>query len=129
MVILLEARSNQPFNLTVLIGRQFPNNRKSDLPIVDSLGKLDSIADWKAIGKGASLVNPVVECKWNRDISMKEFANLSYCPIKYIENRKLEQSVGGEPWVRYQKDGADLDTEPEEDEIKEFQESTQAFKI
>jgi 20S proteasome alpha/beta subunit len=129
MVMLLEARSNQPFNLTVLIGRQFPNNGKSDLHVVDSLGKVCSILDWKAIGKGDSLANPVVEYKWSRDMSMKEFANLSYCVIKYIEDRNLEQSVGGEPWVRYQKDGEDLDKEPEEDEIKEFQESTKAFKI
>ena len=54
----------------------------------------------------------------------KEFANLS-CLIY----RKLEQSVGGEPWVRYQKDGADLDTEPKHDEIQEFQESAKTFKI
>jgi hypothetical protein len=62
-------------------------------------------------------------------MSMKEFANLGYSLIKYIENRNLEQSVGGEPWVRYQKDGKDLDTEPTHDEIEEFQESAKVFKI
>jgi hypothetical protein len=71
-----------------------------------------------SVTKGDSYANPVIEHKWNRDMSMKEFANLSYCLIKYIENRNLEQSVGGEPWVRYQKDGEDLDTEPTYDEIE-----------
>jgi 20S proteasome alpha/beta subunit len=129
MSALLEARSNQSFDLTVLVGRQFPNNGKSDLHVVDFRGKIYQIVDCKAIGKGDSYANPVIEHKWNRDMCMKEFANLSYCLIKYIENRNLEQSVGGEPWVQYQKDGEDLDTEPKHDEIEEFQESAKVFKI
>lgn len=129
MSALLEARSNQSFDLTVLVGRQFPNNGKSDLHVVDFRGKIYPIVDCKAIGKGDSYANPVIGHKWNRDMSMKEFANLSYCLIKYIENRNLEQSVGGEPWVQYQKDGEDLDTEPKHDEIEEFQESAKVFKI
>ncbi|MGB8937604.1 MAG: hypothetical protein WCC17_21145 [Candidatus Nitrosopolaris sp.] len=81
------------------------------------------------IGKGDSYANPVIEHKWNRDMRMKEFANLSYCLIKYIEKRNPEQSVGGEPWVRYHKDGEDLDIVPKHDEIEEFQESAKVFKI
>jgi hypothetical protein len=40
MFALLEARNNQPFDLSVLIGRQFPNNGKSDLHVVDFRDKV-----------------------------------------------------------------------------------------
>jgi hypothetical protein len=55
-------------------------------------------------------------------MNMKDFARLSYCIIIHTEQEKPEESVGGEPKIKYQKDGADLDTEPSENEIKEFQE-------
>jgi hypothetical protein len=55
-------------------------------------------------------------------MNMKDFARLSYCIIIHTEQEKPEESVGVEPKIKYQKDGADLDTESSEDEIKEFQE-------
>jgi 20S proteasome alpha/beta subunit len=123
MLILFEARSRQFFELRVMIGRQFPNNGKSDLHLVDSKGRIEPINGWKAIGEGESDTNPIIERKWKENMHMKEFAGLGYCIIKYFEKEKPDGSVGGEPIIRYQKDGADLDTMPSTEEIKEFQES------
>jgi len=128
MCVIKEARSNQYFDLRVMIGRQFPRDGKSDLHVVNSQGRINHISNWKAIGKGESSANPIVERRWTEDTSMKEFALLSYCIIRCAEQERPEESVGGEPKIRYQKDGADLDTEPSEDEIKEFQESINFFK-
>jgi hypothetical protein len=128
MCVIKEARSNQYFDLRVMIGRQFPNDGESDLHIVSSEGRIDRIFSWKAIGKGELSANPIMERKWKEGMNMKEFALLSYCIIRCAEQERPEESVGGEPKIRYQKDGADLDTEPSNDEIKEFQKSINSFK-
>jgi len=44
----------------MLVGRQFPNNGKSDLHVVDFRGKVNPIVDCKAIGKADSYANPVI---------------------------------------------------------------------
>lgn len=108
----------------MLIGVEqlLPSDGKSDLHLVNSQGRIDQIFSWKTIGKGESFADPIAEHKWNEDINMKDFARLSYCIIIHTEQEKPEESVGGEPKIKYQKDGADLDTEPSENEIKEFQE-------
>jgi 20S proteasome alpha/beta subunit len=128
MCVIKEARSNQYFDLRVMIGRQFPNDGESDLHVVSSEGRIDRIFSWKAIGKGELSANPIMERKWKEGMNMKEFALLSYCIIRCAEQERPEESVGGEPKVRYQKDGADLDTEPSNDGIKEFQKSINSFK-
>jgi 20S proteasome alpha/beta subunit len=128
MCVLKESRSGQYFDLRVMIGRQFPNDGKSDLHVVNSEGRIDHISNWKAIGKGESSANPIVERWWTEDMNMKDFARLSYCIIRCAGQERPQKSVGGEPKIRYQKDGADLDTEPSEHEIKEFQESINSFK-
>ena len=129
MHVLLEARSRQFFELRVMVGRQFPKNGKSDLHLVDSKGRIEPINSWKAIGKGESDANPIIERKWKENMSMKEFGEMGYCVIKYIEKEKPDGSVGGEPIIRYQKNGADLDTIPSSEEIKEFQESFKTFSV
>jgi hypothetical protein len=56
-------------------------------------------------------------------MNMKEFAELSYCIIKYVEEKKLDDSVGtglDEPSIRYLEDAGDLDTEPLDKQLKEF---------
>ena len=129
MYIVKEARSNQYFDLRVMIGRQFPRYGKSDLHVVNSEGRIDHISNWKAIGKGESFANPIVKLKWKEDMNMKEFARLSYCIIRRAEQENPDESVGGQPKIRYKKDGADLDTEPSKDEIKEFQESINSLSL
>ncbi|HMH10325.1 MAG TPA: hypothetical protein VK553_06415 [Candidatus Nitrosopolaris rasttigaisensis] len=118
MHVLLKARSNQYFDLRLMIGRQFPNDGNSDLHIVDSCGNIDPVRSWEAIGKGESIARPIVETRWNENMTMREFAKTSCDVMKHIEDRNLENSVGGKPWVKYQEDGADIDVEPSDEEYK-----------
>jgi 20S proteasome alpha/beta subunit len=120
MHVLFEARSNQYFDLRVMVGRQFPKDGNSDLHIVDSCGNIDQVRSWSAIGNGESIAKPIVQTRWKENMTMREFANISCRVIKGIEKRNLENSVGGNPWVRYQEDGADLDIEPNDEEYKKL---------
>ena len=120
MHVLLEARSRHFFELRVIVGRQFPNNGRSELHIVDSQGRIEPIYTWKAIGKEESFAKSIIKNKWKENTSMKEFGQLGYCIIKYIEKQKPEGSVGAEPMIKYQKHSADLDAAPSIDEIKEY---------
>jgi 20S proteasome alpha/beta subunit len=103
-----------------MVGRQFPKDGNSDLYIVDSRGNIDPVRSWEAIGKGLSIAKPIVQMKWKVNMTMREFAEISFSVIKDIEKRNLENSVGGNPWVRYQEDGADIDIEPNDEEYKKL---------
>ena len=129
MLVLFEARSRQFYKLRIMVGRQFPNNGKSDLHVVDSLGRIETINSWKAIGDEEPWANSIIESKWKEDMTMKEFGQLGNCMIKYLEKEKPEGSVGGEPLIKYQINGADLDTMPSTKEINEFREIAKTFNI
>jgi hypothetical protein len=63
---------------------------------------------------------------------MKDFAELGYCIIKYIEKRGLEPSVGvgvGRPSIRYLKNAAEIDSEPTDEELNEFENACAAHSI
>ena len=129
MLVLFEARSRQFYKLRIMVGRQFPNNGKSDLHVVDSLGRIETINSWKTIGDEEPWANSMIESKWKEDMTMKEFGQLGYCMIKYLEKEKPEGSVGGEPLIKYQMNGADLDIMPSTKEINEFREIAKTFNI
>jgi 20S proteasome alpha/beta subunit len=76
------------------MGRQFSRDGKSDLHVVNFQGRIDRIFSWKAIGKGESSANPIVQRKLKEDMDMKDFVLLSYCIIRYTEQEKPEESVG-----------------------------------
>jgi len=64
---------------------------------------------------------------------MKDFAELGYCIIKYIEKTGLELSVGvgvgGRPSIRYLKDASEIDTKPTDEELNEFENSCNVYSI
>ena len=125
MKLLKEARSNQSFDLRVIVARQFPNsNAKSDLAVVDSLGNVKNIsARYVAIGRAEQIGKRIMDEEWKRgeEITMEGFAKLAYYTIKKIEKQKLDLTVGGEPMIRYLKNGGEIDKSPSEEEIKMFQ--------
>jgi 20S proteasome alpha/beta subunit len=126
MHILKENRNRQDFVLDVMVARQFPNDGQSDLHYLNSLGNYDQITEWRVIGQGGLIARPLVQKNWKTDMKMKEFAELSYCIIKYIEEKKLNDSVGtglDEPSIKYLEDAGDLDTEPLDKELKEFKQA------
>ena len=53
-----------------------------------------------------------------------------YCIIKYIEEKKLNDSVGtghNEPSIKYLQDTGDLDTEPFDNELKGFKQACSRY--
>ena len=44
-------------------------------------------------------------------MNMKDFARLRLCIIRCAGQERPQESVGGEPKIRYQKDGADLEAD------------------
>lgn len=124
----------QPFDLTLMVARQFPRNGRSDLHLVQSTGVQERINHWVCIGQGQFIAKPLVEDFWNNneDVRMKDFAELGYCIIKYIEKRGLELSVGvgvGRPSIRYLKDASEIDTKPTDEELNEFENSCNVYSI
>jgi hypothetical protein len=63
-------------------------------------------------------------------MDMREFAEASYCIIKYLEKEKLDESVGVDvynPSIKYLKDGAEIDTEPYANDFTKFEESYDTY--
>lgn len=121
--ILNRIRANQYFTLDIMVGRIFAGNIRSDLHVINCRGDCKVITGWNPIGHGGSKAKPLVEKKWNANITMKDFAKLSYCVIKYIEIEGLDDSVGtgnDEPTVKYLADDAEIDREAPHDDLNEF---------
>lgn len=130
MHILRKIRNRQDFSLEIMVARQFPNDGQSDLSFVNSFGNCDRITEWRVVGQGELIARPLVQNNWRTDMEMKEFAELSYCIIKYIEEKKLNHSVGtghDEPSIKYLEDTGDLDTEPLDKELKEFKQACSRY--
>jgi 20S proteasome alpha/beta subunit len=130
MHILRKIRNRQDFALEIMVARQFPNDGQSDLYFLNSFGNYDRITEWRVIGQGEVIARPLVQNNWNTDMEMKEFAELSYCIIKYIEEKKLNDSVGtghDEPSIKYLEDTGDLDTEPFDNELKGFKQACSRY--
>ena len=117
-------RNKMSLFLRLMIARQFPCNGKSDLHIVDSNGKHDSVTNWGAIGDAETCATELVKGRWQPDMTMSQFAELSYSTIRYIEEKKFSEylGLGGEkPALKYLKDGERLDTDLTDEEWKKFQ--------
>jgi 20S proteasome alpha/beta subunit len=130
MHVLRDIRNRQDFALQIMVARQFPNNGQSDLYVLNSLGNYDGVTEWRVIGQGELLARPLVQNNWKKDMEMKEFAELCYCIIKYIEEKKLNDSVGtghNEPSIKYLQDTGDLDTEPFDNELKGFKQACSRY--
>jgi 20S proteasome alpha/beta subunit len=121
---------SKDFRLTIMVARQFPTSAKSDLHIIKSNGSCECVNEWRAIGSGGLTCKEYVIQKWNSNMKMHDFAKLCYCVIKYIENHKLDESVGvdvNRPSIRYLKDSEDIDTEPTVEEFNEFEKSYDTY--
>jgi 20S proteasome alpha/beta subunit len=130
MDLIREFRRN-PFLLDVVVARQFPMNGPSDLFLVRMDGNHQQISKWKAVGEGDPIASKIVRKFWNREMKMKDFAELGFCIIKYVEEEGLEPSVGvgdKRPSIKYLKDGGEIDTEPEPNEFSDFENAYNSYK-
>jgi|ERR671918_1724248 20S proteasome alpha/beta subunit len=131
MHMLKKIRNRQDFALEIMIARQFPNNGRSDLFVLNSHGIYDPVTEWSMIGKGELIARSLVRNNWKTNMEMKEFAELSYCIIKYIEEKKLDDSVGtglDKSSISYLEDTDDFDTEPSDMEFKEFKQACSGYE-
>ena len=128
---LLKRIHGNPFLLDVVVARLFPMNGHSDLTLVSADGSHQQIGEWRAVGKGGVIADKIVSRFWNNEIKMKDFAEMAYCIIKYIEKEKLEPSVGvgdNNPSIKYLKNGHEKDTEPDNIEFIDFENAYISYK-
>lgn len=129
---LRKIRNNMDFVLDVMVGRIFPGNVPSDLHVINSRGYYKSITEWTTIGQGEVQARPFIEKNWNSSMVMKDFAALSYCVIRYIENENLDESVGtgkNEPSIKYLADSEELDYEPSDTELDNFKNAYSQYTV
>ena len=125
------ARNNKTLFLRLMVGRQLPNTGKSDLHIVDSNGKCDLVTSWTTIGDAEAYAKKLIGNRWQSDITMSKFAEISYNIIRYIEEKKISESVGlggNKPATKYLKDGERLDTDLTDEEWKQFEASYPSYE-
>jgi len=114
-----------PFELQIIVGRQFPKHAASDLYLIKSSGDHEPIPQWNLIGE-RTIAEPLVRALYNEDkiFTMRDFAELSYCIIKYIEKREPNGTVGtggNRPSIRYLKHYGDIDVPPSDTEFLQFE--------
>jgi hypothetical protein len=115
----------RPFNLEIIVGRQFPKLAASDLYLIKSSGDYEPVPQWNLIGERTT-AEPLVSVLYNEDkiFTMRDFAELSYCIIKYIEKPEPGGTIGtggNRPSIRYLKHYGDIDVQPSEIEFLQFE--------
>jgi hypothetical protein len=100
--------------LRVIVGRQFPGNGKSDLYTINPSGRQGIVTNYAILGDAEALANYLIKGKWRSDLRMREFAELSYCVIRYVEEKNKSETVGlggNKPPTKYLKDAERSDTD------------------
>jgi len=103
---ILLTLSNQTYNLNeryrgrnsnaifdILLGRAY-QDRPSTLTYVNSYGLPNSEEGYRIIGSGTRYAKVFLQRMWNRDMPMGKVAELGYFAIRYIEQLKLDHTVG-----------------------------------
>jgi hypothetical protein len=130
MIVL--TRDDKLLLLRLLIGIQFPGNVRSKLHKISSnfnpeIAPIeDSIDTFAVIGDVETCAVELIRTKWNPDLMMSEFAELSYSIIRYIEERNISAAVGlgpHRPPVRYLSDLGNTDTELTDNEWRQFRDA------
>lgn len=81
----------------VLIGIELPQT--SILQYVSPYGVAGHVRKYKVIGHGEPYGSVFLKQLWNRNMTMKQTAELGFFIIKYIEELQLDNSVGGVPQI------------------------------
>jgi 20S proteasome alpha/beta subunit len=91
MLTLKRCRLGQYYGLRLMVACLLPYQKPSDLYVVDSDSNIDhhDVPPWKTIGSGSKKANIIIEGEWNDNSTMRDFAQLSYSIIKYIEQKQL----------------------------------------
>lgn len=96
--------SNAIFDILVGIAHQ---DRPSTLTYVNSYGLPNREEGYRIIGSGTRYAKVFLERIWNKDMPIAKVAELGYFAIRYIEQLKLDRTVGlggQKPQIRYMPD-------------------------
>ena len=83
--------SSANFDILVEIGHQ---DKPATLTYLNSFGLLNPEAKYRLIGSGSRYAKTFLERIWNRDMTMAKVAEIGYFVIKYVEELKLDYTVG-----------------------------------
>lgn len=90
----------------------------------------NDIDSFAVIGDAETCAVELIRTKWKPDLTMREFAELSYSIIRYIEERNISAAVGfgsNKPPVRYLSDVGNIDTELTNEEWGQFKETYEIY--
>ena len=118
------------FAFDVLVGIQY-NNQNSTLTYISQYGTSRPINEFRIIGTGGKYIKIFMEKVWKKDMRMEDVSELGYFIIKYIENFRLDYTVGisenhPEIWYVPNKytDGERNDIHATEEQLKIFSKNT-----
>jgi hypothetical protein len=129
-------RNDRLLLLRLLVGMQFSENTRSKLYKISSnfnpeiVPIEDSINTFTVIGDAETCAVELIRTKWKSDLTMNEFAELSYSVIRYIEEQNISAAVGlgpHKPPVRYLNDLGNADTELTDEEWGQFRDAYQTY--
>jgi hypothetical protein len=119
------ARNGRPLSLRVLVGRQFPEIMPSDLHLVSSSipspedTSNENIETYRVVGDTETCATDLIKGKWSENMTMREFAELSYSVIRFIEEKNISVTIGlgnNKPPTRYLSNSGITDTELSDEE-------------
>jgi 20S proteasome alpha/beta subunit len=90
----------------VLLAVKLP--QVSALQYIHPFGFAEGVRKYKAIGHGEPYGSVFLKCLtklWHNDVTMEQFAELGYFIIRYIDEFKLDNTVGGDPQIWFIPDG------------------------
>ena len=128
--------TNLPFSVeldkfNVLIARQYPNEKDSDLVSIDTAGQPIQVKQFTAIGSAGKFATNVLDrILEDRILTMMEFAVVSYFLIKYIECLEIDSKVGignEKPQIYFLSHKGKIDRYPFPHEMKKIE--NQANKL
>jgi 20S proteasome alpha/beta subunit len=125
------ARNQRALLLRVMVGRQFPAKGKSDLYKVNSNGEQNLVTTYSILGDADIFADELIKGKWESDMRMREFAELSYCIIRYIEEKNISEAVGlgkEKPPTKFLKDAGYIDTDLTDEDWERFKESYKDYE-
>lgn len=107
----------------VVVSRQYPNEKESTLSYIDPDGMIIPVITRIPTGSGNPHARYFLKRLYQKEMTMKEFAILSWFIIKYIEDNQLDETVGVdnlEPQIYYVEHKGKIDRNPNPAELKEI---------
>jgi 20S proteasome alpha/beta subunit len=100
-----------PPNLYDILVATQPPDKPSTLKLIQGSGTPYTIKNYQVIGSGSPYGQVFLKKRWRPEMTMQQVAELGYFIIKYIENYRLNFTVGGTPTIWFIPDEEKDDSE------------------